>query len=189
MKARALIGSASYDPNTLKVLDKAFDDAWDQVRPQVSTRPEAIDAARMKLAESSSVSARNGPSCIGDHGYRRASDAGAASEDDPIVVRQPRLPLRSESASPEGKGEASGLTDGGRSVADAHRWGLCAARTPKAPIGSARKQGRVRLTSLEASRPPDDAPSLGRIVRFFRLGLGRGVRISQSSEKLFHLAW
>ena len=43
VKARPLIGSASYDPNTLKVLYKAFDDAWDQVRPQVSTRPEAIE--------------------------------------------------------------------------------------------------------------------------------------------------
>lgn len=51
MKARALIGGAAYDPATLKTLFQAFDDAWDRVAPQVSTRPEALEAARMKLAE------------------------------------------------------------------------------------------------------------------------------------------
>jgi hypothetical protein len=51
VKARALIGGASFDPHTLKALYKAFDDAWEQVAPEVSARPEAIEAARMKLAE------------------------------------------------------------------------------------------------------------------------------------------
>ena len=50
MKARALIGSATYDPATLKILFKAFDDAWDQIAPSVSSRPEAIEATRIKLA-------------------------------------------------------------------------------------------------------------------------------------------
>ena len=60
MKARALVGVASYDPKTLKALWKAFDDAWEQVRPQISKRPEAIEAARMKLAEIVIGMARNG---------------------------------------------------------------------------------------------------------------------------------
>ncbi len=51
MKARELIAGAVYDPAELKAVGKAFDDAWDQVASQVSTRPEAIEAARLKLAE------------------------------------------------------------------------------------------------------------------------------------------
>jgi hypothetical protein len=51
MKARALIGGAAYDPATLKILYQVFDDAWDGVAPQISSRPEALEAARMKLAE------------------------------------------------------------------------------------------------------------------------------------------
>jgi len=51
MRARALIGGASFDPQTLTGIYKAFDDAWEQVAPEVSKRGEAIEAARMKLAE------------------------------------------------------------------------------------------------------------------------------------------
>ena len=51
MKARKLIADAVYDPSELKAIGKAFDDAWGQVAPQVSTRPEALEAARLKLAE------------------------------------------------------------------------------------------------------------------------------------------
>ena len=51
MQARALIGGASFDPKTLHDLYKAFDDAWDQIAPEVSKRGEALEAARMKLAE------------------------------------------------------------------------------------------------------------------------------------------
>ena len=51
MKARSLIGGASFDPRTLGDLYKAFDTAWDQIAPEVSKRGEAIEAARMKLAE------------------------------------------------------------------------------------------------------------------------------------------
>jgi hypothetical protein len=60
VKARALIGGASYDPATLKILYTAFDDAWDQIRPQISARPEALEAARTKLAEIVLTLARNG---------------------------------------------------------------------------------------------------------------------------------
>jgi hypothetical protein len=50
MKARALIAGAAFGPEVLKVLTKAFDEAWAELAPQTSTRPQAIDAARLRLA-------------------------------------------------------------------------------------------------------------------------------------------
>lgn len=50
MKARTLIQNASYTPDQLKVIGKAFDDAWLQIAPTISKRPEAVEAARLKLA-------------------------------------------------------------------------------------------------------------------------------------------
>lgn len=47
---RQLIADATYDPDQLKAIRKAFDDAWAQIEPQVSKRAEAIEAARLKLA-------------------------------------------------------------------------------------------------------------------------------------------
>jgi len=51
MKARQLIANASYDPDQLKALGKIFDDAWDRIAPHVSNRAEAIEAARLTLAD------------------------------------------------------------------------------------------------------------------------------------------
>ena len=51
MKARRLVAAAVYDPATLRAIGKAFDDAWEQISPQVSARAHAIEAARLKLAE------------------------------------------------------------------------------------------------------------------------------------------
>ena len=51
MKARKLLGDANFDPAELKAIGKAFDDAWEQVSPHVDARPEATEAARLKLAE------------------------------------------------------------------------------------------------------------------------------------------
>ena len=51
VKARQRIGSASYSPAVLAVLYKAFDAAWDEVAPTVSKRPDAIEAARRRLAD------------------------------------------------------------------------------------------------------------------------------------------
>lgn len=48
-KARALIGAASFDPDTLKMIGQAFDDAWARVA-QSYTSPSATEAARLKLA-------------------------------------------------------------------------------------------------------------------------------------------
>jgi hypothetical protein len=50
MKAKQLISDATFDPDQLKAIRKAFDDAWAQIAPQVSKRPEAIEAGRLKLA-------------------------------------------------------------------------------------------------------------------------------------------
>jgi hypothetical protein len=51
MKARELIDSASYGPDQLKILGKAFDDAWAQIAPHVSGKPSGVEAARLKLAQ------------------------------------------------------------------------------------------------------------------------------------------
>ena len=50
MKARQLIENATFDPQQLKNIGKAFDDAWEQIAPAVSSRAEAVEAARLKLA-------------------------------------------------------------------------------------------------------------------------------------------
>jgi len=50
MKARKLIQGASFDPSQLKAIGKAFDDAWEQISPSVSKRAQAIEAARLQLA-------------------------------------------------------------------------------------------------------------------------------------------
>jgi hypothetical protein len=51
MKARRLIEGATFDPAQMKAIGQAFDGAWEQIAPQVSKRPEAIEAARYKLAQ------------------------------------------------------------------------------------------------------------------------------------------
>ena len=57
---KKLIGSGSYDPDTLKILYEAFDNAWEQIAPNVGDRPEAIEAAQMKLANIVMALATNG---------------------------------------------------------------------------------------------------------------------------------
>src|SRR5262245_18877174 len=49
MKARQRIAGASYGPDELETLAKAFDDAWERVSPHVST--DATEAARLTLAD------------------------------------------------------------------------------------------------------------------------------------------
>ena len=50
MKARSLIANATFGPAELKIIGKAFDDAWEQLAPHVSSRADAVDAARYRLA-------------------------------------------------------------------------------------------------------------------------------------------
>jgi hypothetical protein len=60
MKARRLLEESSFDPKQLKVIYKAFDDAWEQIARGVSSNPNAIEAARMKLANYILALAKNG---------------------------------------------------------------------------------------------------------------------------------
>ena len=60
MKAKQLIESATYGPDELKVIGKAFDKTWEQIAPHVSGRPSAHEAARMKLANVVLSLAKNG---------------------------------------------------------------------------------------------------------------------------------
>ena len=50
MKARQLIDSGSFGPDTLKAAYQAFDEAWQSVAAHCGNDPEAIEAARVKLA-------------------------------------------------------------------------------------------------------------------------------------------
>jgi hypothetical protein len=45
MKARQLLAKAIYDPDELKIIGKAFDNAWEQVAPEVSSRPDQCRAS------------------------------------------------------------------------------------------------------------------------------------------------
>jgi hypothetical protein len=49
MKARLLLESCSLGPDDLKIAFRAFDGAWSQIAERY-TRPEAMEAARMRLA-------------------------------------------------------------------------------------------------------------------------------------------
>jgi hypothetical protein len=60
MKARRLLESASYGPEQLKALREAFDDAWQRIAPGISSRAEAVEAARLALAEVVLGLAKNG---------------------------------------------------------------------------------------------------------------------------------
>jgi len=53
MRARQLLDRsvAMFPPATMKAVYQALDEAWDIVAPTVGTDPQAIDAARVKLAE------------------------------------------------------------------------------------------------------------------------------------------
>jgi hypothetical protein len=51
MKARHLVGSASFGPETLKVILQAFDDASNSIAPDIGGNPLAIEAARLRLAK------------------------------------------------------------------------------------------------------------------------------------------
>jgi hypothetical protein len=51
MKARKLIDGASFGPDALKAIGKAFDDAWLEIAVNFGTDPLQIETARLKLAE------------------------------------------------------------------------------------------------------------------------------------------
>jgi hypothetical protein len=51
VKARLLISNASYGPDSLKILFEAFDNAWQQLAPACGNDPQAVEATRVRLAE------------------------------------------------------------------------------------------------------------------------------------------
>src|SRR5262245_19167683 len=50
MKARQILNGASFAPEQLRVLFEAFDRAWAAIAVKVGDDPQAIEAARLKLA-------------------------------------------------------------------------------------------------------------------------------------------
>jgi hypothetical protein len=72
MKARHLIGSASFGPEALKVITQAFDDTWNSIAADFGNNPLAIEAARLKLANIILAIAQN------EGGDPRAAQAGRA---------------------------------------------------------------------------------------------------------------
>jgi hypothetical protein len=59
-KAHQILADAAFSSDTLKILFKAFDDAWEQIAPSVSSRADAIEEARIRLAKIVLSLARNG---------------------------------------------------------------------------------------------------------------------------------
>jgi hypothetical protein len=51
MKAQSLIDSASFGPDTLKILCRVFDDAWTSVAGNFGDDPSVIERARIRLAQ------------------------------------------------------------------------------------------------------------------------------------------
>jgi hypothetical protein len=50
MKARELIEGATYGPETLKVIGKAFDDAWSEISGHFANHGLQAQSARLRLA-------------------------------------------------------------------------------------------------------------------------------------------
>jgi hypothetical protein len=50
MKPRLIIANASYGPEGLKQVYKAFDDAWEIIGPSVGNDPAEVEAARVRLS-------------------------------------------------------------------------------------------------------------------------------------------
>jgi hypothetical protein len=59
MKARQLIQGATYGPETLKVIGKAFDDAWSEIAGHFSHNGLQAQSARLRLAHAVLAVARD----------------------------------------------------------------------------------------------------------------------------------
>jgi hypothetical protein len=51
MKARQLIDGASYGPEALAAMGRAFDEAWAQIEAHFGSDPADIEKARLRLAD------------------------------------------------------------------------------------------------------------------------------------------
>jgi hypothetical protein len=61
VKARQLIGGASFPPDVLQVVFAAFDDAWMEVAPRIGQEPALVEQARLSLATIVLTLSRTGP--------------------------------------------------------------------------------------------------------------------------------
>jgi hypothetical protein len=61
MDAHQLLGGAAFPPDVLQVLFEAFENAWAEVAPEVSSDPTVVEAARLSLAGLVLGVARAGP--------------------------------------------------------------------------------------------------------------------------------
>jgi hypothetical protein len=50
MKACRVITGASFDPDTVKMLGEVLDEIWQSLAPEYGSDPQAIEAARTRLA-------------------------------------------------------------------------------------------------------------------------------------------
>ena len=59
MKARQLVAMATFEPEALTVIGKAFDQAWNDIAPNFGDNPEVVEAARVRLAHAVLAVAKN----------------------------------------------------------------------------------------------------------------------------------
>jgi hypothetical protein len=59
-ESRQLISNSTYNPEQLRVIQAAFDSAWARIAPDVSNRPDSIEAACLKLVEAGLAVAKDG---------------------------------------------------------------------------------------------------------------------------------
>ena len=78
MKARRLIEGSHYDPRTLGVISKGFDQAWGEIADHFGTEPRSIEDARLRLAHACLIVARDGSDDPVEGFFDSATDATAA---------------------------------------------------------------------------------------------------------------
>ena len=93
--ARRLLGAAPYGPDTLSILFKAFDGAWDEIKSEIGELPDRAEVARLSLATIILDLAKSGMIADADHlkaialqAFRRHGDrswltTGCQSPSDP----------------------------------------------------------------------------------------------------------
>jgi hypothetical protein len=50
MKASQLVATASFEPEALSIIGRAFDQAWDEIAANFGDNPAVVEAARVRLA-------------------------------------------------------------------------------------------------------------------------------------------
>jgi hypothetical protein len=58
MKARRLIEGSLYEPDILKVMFQAFDEAWTEIAHHFGSDPKTVEEARVRLAHACLIVAR-----------------------------------------------------------------------------------------------------------------------------------